>query len=40
MNTLEKTCDALLNLEPEIILPEAVRTRAETPILRMLELSA
>ncbi len=39
MNTLEKARDALLNLEPEIILPEAVRRRAEAPILRMLELS-
>ncbi|MEP6708629.1 MAG: quinolinate synthase NadA [Verrucomicrobiota bacterium] len=39
MNTLEKARDALLNLEPEIILPEAVRKRAEAPILRMLELS-
>jgi quinolinate synthase len=39
MNTLEKARDALLNLEPEIILPEAVRKRAEVPILRMLELS-
>ena len=39
MNTLEKVRDALLNLEPEIILPEAVRKRAEAPILRMLELS-
>jgi quinolinate synthase len=39
MNTLEKARDALVNLEPEIILPEAVRKRAEAPILRMLELS-
>jgi quinolinate synthase len=39
MNTLEKARDALLNLEPEVILPEAVRKRAEAPILRMLELS-
>jgi quinolinate synthase len=39
MNTLEKARDALLNLEPEIILSEAVRKRAEAPILRMLELS-
>ncbi len=39
MNTLEKARDALLTLEPEIILPEAVRKRAEAPILRMLELS-
>src|SRR5947207_1175488 len=39
MNTLEKAHAALLNMEPEIILPEAVRKRAEAPILRMLELS-
>ena len=39
MNTLEKARDALVNLEPEIILSEAVRKRAEAPILRMLELS-
>jgi quinolinate synthase len=40
MNTLEKLHDCLLNLEPEIILPEAIRARAEIPIRRMLELSA
>jgi quinolinate synthase len=39
MNTLEKAYDALLNMEPEITLPEPVRKRAEAPILRMLELS-
>src|SRR5213080_4520577 len=39
MNTLEKAYDALLNMEPEITLPELVRKRAEVPILRMLELS-
>jgi len=39
MNTLEKLHGALLNLEPEIVLPEAVRARAELPIRRMLELS-
>src|ERR1700681_3725434 len=39
MNTLEKAYDALLNMEPEITLPESVRRRAEIPILRMLELS-
>jgi quinolinate synthase len=39
MNTLEKAYDALLHMEPEIILPEPVRKRAEAPILRMLELS-
>ena len=40
MNTLEKLHDCLLNLEPEIVLPESVRARAEIPIRRMLELSA
>ena len=39
MNTLEKAHAALLNMEPEITLPEPLRQRAETPILRMLELS-
>jgi len=39
MNTLEKLHDALLNLQPEIIMPEAIRARAELPIRRMLELS-
>jgi quinolinate synthase len=39
MNTLEKLHDALVNLSPEITMDEAIRTRAEKPILRMLELS-
>jgi quinolinate synthase len=39
MNTLEKAYDALLNMSPEIVLPEPLRKRAEVPILRMLELS-
>jgi quinolinate synthase len=39
MNTLEKAHAALLNLDPEIILPEPLRVRAEAPIRRMLELS-
>jgi quinolinate synthase len=39
MNTLEKTHAALLDLKPEILLPEPLRKRAEAPILRMLELS-
>ena len=39
MNTLEKACRALRDMEPEITLPEDVRKRAEVPILRMLELS-
>jgi quinolinate synthase len=39
MNTLEKLHEALLNLEPEITIPEPIRARAELPIRRMLELS-
>ena len=39
MNTLEKAHRALLHMSPEITLPEPLRKRAETPILRMLELS-
>jgi quinolinate synthase len=39
MNTLEKAYEALRRMEPEIILPEPLRKRAEAPILRMLELS-
>ena len=39
MNTLEKAHAALLNLKPEIVLPEPLRARAELPIRRMLELS-
>ena len=40
MNTLEKLHGALLDLEPEITMPEAIRARAELPIRRMLEWSA
>lgn len=39
LNTLEKAHAALLNMKPEITLPEPLRQRAEAPILRMLELS-
>jgi len=39
MNTLEKLRDCLDTLEPEIILPDPIRLRAEKPIRRMLELS-
>jgi quinolinate synthase len=39
LNTLEKAHAALLHLEPEIVLPESLRQRAELPIRRMLELS-
>src|SRR5438067_3976268 len=38
-NTLEKTYDALLNMDPEITLSGEIRKRAELPILRMLDLS-
>ena len=40
MNTLEKLHSALLHLDPEIVIPESIRARAELPIRRMLELSA
>ncbi len=39
MNTLQKAYDALRNLQPEIILSESLRKRAELPIQRMLDLS-
>lgn len=39
MNTLEKLHASLLNLEPQIQIPEPIRARAEIPIRRMLELS-
>ncbi|MGI8890312.1 MAG: quinolinate synthase NadA [Chthoniobacterales bacterium] len=39
MNTLEKAHAALRNLQPEIVLPEPLRARAELPIRRMLDLS-
>lgn len=39
MNTLEKAHRALLDMKPEITLPEKIRARAELPIRRMLELS-
>src|ERR1700736_904612 len=38
-NTLEKLRDALANPATETLLPEAIRQRAELPIIRMLELS-
>ena len=40
LNTLEKLHAALLHLEPEIVIPEETRRRAEVPIRRMLEWSA
>jgi len=38
-NTLEKVRDALRDLQPQIDVPEPLRTAALAPILRMLELS-
>ncbi len=38
-NTIEKVRDALLNLKPEISLPEDIRERAYGPIRRMLDWS-
>lgn len=39
MNTLEKLHDCLDKLSPEVVLPEDLRKRAETPLLLMLEQS-
>ena len=39
LNTLEKLHACLLNREPQILIPEPVRARAELPIRRMLEWS-
>ncbi len=39
LNTLEKLRDCLANLQPEILIPEDVRARAERSVRRMLELS-
>jgi len=39
MNTLEKLQNALLHLQPEIVMEESLRQRAELPITRMLEWS-
>ena len=39
MNTLEKLHACLRDLEPQIIIPEEIRARAELPIRRMLEWS-
>ena len=39
MNTVEKLHACLDKLEPEIIIPEAVRVRAEAPLRRMLDWS-
>jgi quinolinate synthase len=40
MNTLEKLCDCMANLEPRIELSDEVMRRARRPIERMLEISA
>ena len=39
MNTLEKLHDCLDKLTPEVVLPEDLRSRAEAPLLKMLEQS-
>jgi len=39
LNTLEKLRDCLHGLQPEILIPEEIRQRAETSVRRMLELS-
>lgn len=39
LNTLEKLRDCLEHLSPEITMDEDLRTRAEAPIRRMLEMS-
>jgi len=39
LNTLEKLRDCLANLEPQIHIPEATRSRAQLSVRRMLELS-
>jgi quinolinate synthase len=38
MNDLEKVYEALLNLKPEVRVPETIRERAWAPIQRMLDL--
>ena len=40
LNTMEKLYRCLRDLEPRVEMEESIRQRAETPILRMLELSA
>lgn len=39
MNTLEKLADCLRDLSPTVEIPENLRSRAELPLLRMLEIS-
>ena len=39
LNTLEKLYLALRDLQPQVDVPEPIRTRALAPIERMLELS-
>ena len=39
LNTLEKIRNCLLDMTPEVRVPEELRLRAEKPLLRMLELS-
>jgi len=39
LNTLEKLRDCLENLAPQIVMEESLRSEAEAPIRRMLEMS-
>jgi quinolinate synthase len=39
LNTLQKLRDCLANLSPRVEMDEALRARAEAPLLRMLEQS-
>jgi len=39
MNTLEKLYNCLRDLQPEILIPEDIRSRAEAPLRRMMEWS-
>lgn len=39
MNTMQKLRDCLDSLEPQVVLPEDIRKRAEAPLLKMLEQS-
>lgn len=39
MNTMQKLRDCLDSLEPQVLLPEDIRKRAEAPLLKMLEQS-
>jgi quinolinate synthase len=40
LNSLEKIRDALLNLKPEIWLPDSLMAKARIPLQRMMDISA